>query len=142
MDPDCDSHSPSLLDYFFLLMLVFVLQWLSLHWAILLCCCISCHWLSIKFTVGCPIYLYSLWLFSCWLGQSLWSFERCTFKLSASAASEFCEWDHVGIDVYIPHLKYQVKPHSSSWFSAVFSIVMVHRNHQSRTNKINLLNLE
>ena len=28
--PDCDSHSPALLD-FFLLMLVFVLQWLSLH---------------------------------------------------------------------------------------------------------------
>ena len=29
--PDCDSHSPVLLD-FFLLMLVFVLQWISLHW--------------------------------------------------------------------------------------------------------------
>ena len=35
-------------------------------------------------------------------------------KLSASvAASEFCEWVQVGIDVYIPHRKYQVKPHSS-----------------------------
>ena len=34
--PDCDSHSPALLDYFFLLMLVFVLQWLSLHWEILI----------------------------------------------------------------------------------------------------------
>ena len=44
-----------------------------------------------------------------------------TFKLSASAAaSEFCEWVKVGIDVYIPHRKYQVKPHSSPWFSAVF----------------------
>ena len=33
------------------------------------------------------------------------------FKLSASAAaSEFCEWVQVGIDVYIPHCKYQVKP--------------------------------
>ena len=32
------------------------------------------------------------------------------FKLSASAAaSEFCEWVQVGIDVYIPHCKYQVK---------------------------------
>ena len=40
------------------------------------------------------------------------------FKLSASAAaSEFCEWVQVGIDVYIPHRKYQVKPHSSPWFS-------------------------
>ena len=36
------------------------------------------------------------------------------FKLSASsAASEFCEWVQVGIDVYITHHKYQVKPHLS-----------------------------
>ena len=36
------------------------------------------------------------------------------FKLGASAAaSEFCEWVQVGIDVYIPHKKYQVEPHSS-----------------------------
>ena len=41
------------------------------------------------------------------------------FKLSASpAASVICEWVQVGIDVYIPHHKYQVKPHSSPWFSA------------------------
>ena len=34
------------------------------------------------------------------------------FKLSASvAASEFCEWVQVRTDVYIPHRKYQVKPH-------------------------------
>ena len=39
------------------------------------------------------------------------------FKLGASAAaSEFCEWVQVGIDVYIPHRKYQVKSHSSPWF--------------------------
>ena len=41
------------------------------------------------------------------------------FKLSASAAAiEFCEWIQVGTDVYIPHTKYQVKPHLSPWFSA------------------------
>ena len=29
------------------------------------------------------------------------------FKLGASAApSEFCEWDQVGTNVYIPHRKY------------------------------------
>ena len=39
------------------------------------------------------------------------------FKLGASAAaSEFCEWVQVGIDVYISHRKYQVKPHSSPCF--------------------------
>ena len=33
--PDCDSHSPALLD-FFLLMLAFVQQWLPLRWKILI----------------------------------------------------------------------------------------------------------
>ena len=52
------------------------------------------------------------------------------FKLSASAAaSEFCEWVQVGNDVYIPHRKYQVKPHSSPWFSAACAAIIVHRNH-------------
>ena len=42
-----------------------------------------------------------------------------TFKLSDSAAaSQFYEWVQVGIDVYITHWKYQVKPYSSPWFSA------------------------
>ena len=48
------------------------------------------------------------------------------FKLSASAAaSEFCEWVQVGIDVYILHHKYQVKPHSSPWFSAACAAAIV-----------------
>ena len=64
--------------YLFLLTLVFVPQWLSLHWEILIMFCLSFHWLSIKFTTGCSISSHSLWLFSCWLGQSLWSLERCS----------------------------------------------------------------
>ena len=52
------------------------------------------------------------------------------FTLSASAAaSEFCEWVQVGIDVYIPCRKYQVKSHSSPWFSAACAAAIVHRNH-------------
>ena len=51
------------------------------------------------------------------------------FKLGASAAAiEFCDWVQVGIDVYIPHRKYQVKPHSSPWFSAPCAAAVVHRN--------------
>ena len=51
------------------------------------------------------------------------------FKLGAStAASEFCEWVQVGIDVYIPHRKYQIKPHSSPWLSAACAAAIVHRN--------------
>ena len=51
------------------------------------------------------------------------------FKLSASAASEFFEWVQVGIDLYISHHKYQVKLHSSPWFSAACAAAIVHRNH-------------
>ena len=32
-------------------------------------------------------------------------------------------------NVYIPHRKYQVKPHSSSWFSSACAADIVHRNH-------------
>ena len=52
------------------------------------------------------------------------------FKLSTSAAaSEFCQCAKVGIDVNIPDCKYQVKYHSSLWFSAHFPAVIVHKNH-------------
>ena len=35
----------------------------------------------------------------------------------------------VGTDVYIPHCQYQVKPHSSPWFSAACAAAIVHINH-------------
>ena len=51
-------------------------------------------------------------------------------KLSASAnASELCEWVQVGINVYISHRKYQIKPQSSSWFPEACTAVIIHRNH-------------
>ena len=46
-----------------------------------------------------------------------------------AAAGKCCEWVQVGIDVYIPHRKYQVKPHSFRWFSAVCAAAIIHRNH-------------
>ena len=49
------------------------------------------------------------------------------FKLSASAASEFCEWVQLGIDVYNLHRKYQAKPHS--WFSIACVADIVLRNY-------------
>ena len=53
-------------------------------------------------------------------------FREDVFNLSTTAAAnEFCEWVQVGIDVYIPHRKYQVKPHSSPWFSGACGAVMV-----------------
>ena len=63
------------------------------------------------------------------------------FKHSDYAAAS--EWAQVGVDVYIPHRKCQVKPHSSPWFSAACAAAIVHRNHLFVcTNRINLLNLK
>ena len=66
------------------------------------------------------------------------------FKLGASAAaSEFCEWVQVGIDVYIPHHKYQVKLQSFPWFSTTCAAAIVYSNHFFVfTNRTNLLNLK
>ena len=53
-----------------------------------------------------------------------------SFKLGASAAaSEFCKTLQVEIDVYIPHRKYQTKPHSSPWFPASCATAIVYRNY-------------
>ena len=99
--------------YFFLLMLLFVLQWLSLH------CCLSFHDFPSNPLQDAPLHCIA---YDGWDGlhdhlrDVPW---EDSFKLGASvAASEFREWVQVGINVYIPHRKYQVKPHSSPWFSA------------------------
>ena len=84
--------------------------------------------------MGCPMSSHSLWLFLGWLdglGDHLRDLPcEDIFKLGASvAASEFCEWVQVGTDVYIPHVKYQVKPYSSPWLSAACATAIVHRNY-------------
>ena len=62
-------------------------------------------------------------------------------RIFFAAASDFCEWFQVGINVYIAHHKYQVKPHSSPLFSAACAAAIVHRNiFFISTNRINLLN--
>ena len=65
-------------------------------------------------------------------------------KLSVSAAtSQFLEWIQVGIDVYIPNSKYQIKPHLSSWSSAACAAAIVNRiTFFISTKRINLLNLK
>ena len=59
------------------------------------------------------------------------AFKPDNFQLrnSSAAGGEFFERVQVGIDVYIPYRKYQVKPHSSSWFSSACGAALVHRNH-------------
>ena len=59
--PDCDSHSLSLLD-FFLLMLLFVLQWLYPCWEILI---VFLSQFPNKLKTRCPVSLHSLRPFWC-----------------------------------------------------------------------------
>ena len=98
------------------------------------CGCLSVHQLSVKLKMGSPI-LFIAYDFSSADSDGLHDHLRDVpweniFKLSASAAaSDFCECVQVGIDAYIPHPKYQVKPQLSSWFSAAFAAAIVYRNH-------------
>ena len=145
--PDCDSHSPALLDLFIssdasiCSTMAFPPLGNSDHVVISV---------SIDFPTNsqwdapfhCIAYDYSHadWDGLCdHLRDVPW---EDIFKLGASAAaSEFCEWVQVGIDVYIPHRKYQVKPHSSPWFSAACATAIVYRNHSFVcTKRINHLN--
>ena len=50
-------------------------------------------------------------------------------RRTSASASEFSEWVKVGIDECIRHRKYQVKPHSSPWFSAAWAAAIVDRIH-------------
>ena len=133
--PDCDSHSPALLDLFLssdasiCSAMAFPPLGNSDHPLVSVSIDFpsSSQW-NVSF--HCMAYDYSRanWdVFCDHLKDVPW---EDIFKLGASAAaSEFCEWIQVGIDVYIPHRKYQVKPHSSPWFSAACATAIVHRNH-------------
>ena len=139
--PDCDSHIPALLDLFlssdasFCSTLVFPPLGNSDH-------------VVVSVSIDFPINSKQDTLFH----RVAYDYSRADwdglhdhlrevpwediFKLGASAAArEFCEWVQVGIDVYIPHRKYQVKPHSSPWFSVACAAAMVHRNHFFRLNQ-------
>ena len=95
--PVCDSRSSALLIYFFLLMLVFVLQWLSFFW--------ETDHVIVSVSIDFPINSKQDTLFH----RMAYDYSRADwdglrdhlrdvpwediFKLSASAAaSEFCEW--------------------------------------------------
>ena len=52
------------------------------------------------------------------------------FSLPADqCASEIMTWIQAGIDAFVPHRRYQVKPHSSPWFSPACAAAIAHRNH-------------
>ena len=120
---------------FFLLTLVFLLQRLSFHWEILIMVLSQFPSTFHHIHNGTPRFHHIAYDYSRADWDGLHDHLRDVpwediFKLHASnAASEFCEWVQVGIDVYIPHQKYHVKSHSSLCFSAACVAAIVHRNH-------------
>ena len=111
--PNCDSHSPALLDLFLPSDASICSAMTFLHPEILIIL-LSQFPLNFSYTkLDAPFhriaYNYS---------HRNVSWEDI-FKLSPSVpATELCEWAQVEIDVYFPHGKYQFKSHSSPWFSA------------------------
>ena len=133
--PDCDSHSPALLDLFLSSNAVIcsTMAFPSLGSSDLVVVSGSIDFPTNSqwdAPFNCIAYAYSC---ADWDGlrdhlrDISW---EDIFKLSASVAvSELCDWIQVGIDVYITHRKYQVKPHSSPWFLVACAAAIVHRNH-------------
>ena len=115
--PGCDSYSPALLDLFIssnasiCSTMAFPLLENSDHVAV----SVSTDFLSNS--KHDALFYQIVHAYSCADWNSLHDHLRDVpwediFKHSASAADkEFCEKIQVGIDVYIPHSKYQVKPH-------------------------------
>ena len=117
--PDCDSYSPALLDFFLSsdASICSVMAFPPLGNSDHVIVSVSSNFpsnLEWDALFHCIAYDYSRgdWDGLCdHLRDLPW---EDIFQLSASpAASEFCEWVQVGIDVYIPHRKYQIKLHSS-----------------------------
>ena len=141
--PDCDSHSPALLD-------LFISSDASICSTMAFPPLGNSDHVVVSVSIDFPINSKQDTPFhrmACDYSRADWDGLRDhlrdapwedILKLSASAAaSEYCEWVQVGIDAYIPHRKYQVKPHSSTWFSAACAAAIVHRNHFFRLHQQN-----
>ena len=95
-------------------MLLFVLQWLFLHWEILIMLLSQLSDFPSNYQRD-TLFYHLTYEYSCADWDGLHDHLRDVpwediFKVGASAAaSEFCEWVQVGLNAYIPHRKYQVK---------------------------------
>ena len=88
--------------FFLLLILAFIVQWLSLYWKFLIMLLSQFLLIFCQTQNGMPCFILN----SCDGQDGLCDHLRnvpCDniFKCSASAASEYCEWVQVGIDVYV-----------------------------------------
>ena len=99
---DLDCHSPALLDLFFLLLLVFVTEWLSLLWEALI---MLLSWFQLTFLQtqkGMPLLIVQLMVILVLTGTTfviIWEIWEDILKVSVSAAAEICDWVQIGTDL-------------------------------------------
>ena len=129
--------------YFFLLTLVFVIQWLSFHCEILIMLLSQFpltfhnihnrtpHFITLLITILLLIGTVYVILWEIFHGRI--SLNSAILLLLVNFLSRFrLELMYISLIKsirYIPHQKYQVKPHPSPWFSAACAAAIVHRNH-------------
>ena len=126
---DCDSQSPALLDLFLSsdpsICSTMVFPLLENSNPVVVSVSIDFYHIHNRITCFIPL-LMTILLLIC-LRDHLRDAWNNMFNLRTSAAAhEFCEWVQVRIDLDIAHRKYEVKPHSSPWFSAVCAAAIVH----------------
>ena len=126
--PDFDSHSPALLDLFFS---SGGFPSIGKFWS---CCCLSFHWLSIKFTTGCLTSLHSLWLLVLIGSIFVIIWEMFHERISLNLVLLLLLVNLVtGFRLELMYISLMVSIRSnltsSPWFSAVCAGAIVHRNH-------------
>ena len=119
--PDSDSHIPGLLE---LILFFNASIWLSLHWVVLMW--LFHFLLTFQQTQNRILALIAMVFMIIWdMFQRRISLNSVLLLLLMNFMSVFrLEF----IYMYIPHHKYQVKSHASSWFSAACGVAIVHRN--------------
>ena len=99
---DCNSYSPALLNLF-LLTLVFSLQWLSLHWEILMMLLSQFTLTFRQIQKEMLRFITEPIIFSCGLGRSLWLFERSLNSVLLLLLVNFTIGSRLEL-IYISHL--------------------------------------
>ena len=143
--PDCDSHNPALLDLFISsdASICSTMVFPRLRYPDQAVVSVSIdfplnskqdapfHQIAYDFQLQRYIYInFNLNPLTIFTSSSRSTKLKDIFKFGTSAAASECrEWVQIETDVYIPHCKYQIKPHSSPCFSAACTDVIVHRNH-------------
>ena len=125
-----------LLFWIYLFLLVFVLQWLPIHWEILIMLLcqfpLSFHWIHNKMPCFIACLMTILVLIEI-IFVIIWEMFHLRISLNLVLLLllvNFASGFRLGlIYIYITQRKYQVKPHSSPWFSTACAAAIVHRNH-------------